>query len=187
MALKYVTGDATRPEGEGCKVIVHCCNDIGQWGSGFVVALSKRWDRPEERYRYWHRRGYSPKEEPLPKPPSTGTVNYVCEDLRVATEPFSLGCVQFVQVESDTWVANLIGQHETIRTQKKEPPIRYTAILEGLSRVLDFCTDHSATVHAPRFGAGLAGGSWSRIEALIYTSLVNHGVNVTIYDLPRQD
>lgn len=171
MALRYVTGDATRPEGEGCMVIVHCCNNIGAWGSGFVLALSRRWPQPEEQYRRWHRRGHSPLEKPL-------------SESRMATEPFLLGYVQFVQVEPELWVANLIGQHETIRTQKKEPPIRYTAILEGLARVLDFCTDHSATVHAPRFGAGLAGGDWNRIEALIYTSLVNHGVDVTIYDLP---
>ena len=47
MAIRYVIGDATAPEGEGPKVIVHVCNDIGGWGRGFVVALSKRWDKPE--------------------------------------------------------------------------------------------------------------------------------------------
>ena len=40
--IRYVTGDATRPEGEGPKIIVHICNDIGAWGRGFVLALSKR-------------------------------------------------------------------------------------------------------------------------------------------------
>ncbi len=40
--IRYVTGDATRPVGDGDKIIVHVCNDIGGLGRGFVAALSKR-------------------------------------------------------------------------------------------------------------------------------------------------
>jgi len=47
----YVDGDATRPVGIGKKLIIHCCNDIGGWGAGFVLALSKRDKNPENRYR----------------------------------------------------------------------------------------------------------------------------------------
>jgi len=49
--INYVTGDATSPKGDGTKIIVHICNDIGAWGSGFVMALSKKWKFPEEHYR----------------------------------------------------------------------------------------------------------------------------------------
>jgi O-acetyl-ADP-ribose deacetylase (regulator of RNase III) len=49
--IRYVTGDATRPEGAGLRVICHVCNDVGAWGSGFVVALSRRWPEPELLYR----------------------------------------------------------------------------------------------------------------------------------------
>jgi O-acetyl-ADP-ribose deacetylase (regulator of RNase III) len=49
--LKYVEGDATRPQGEGRKLIIHVCNNDRKWGSGFVVALSKRWKEPEELYK----------------------------------------------------------------------------------------------------------------------------------------
>lgn len=49
--IRYLEGDATRPEGDGPKVIVHVCNDLGLWGSGFVVAISKRWPEPEAYYR----------------------------------------------------------------------------------------------------------------------------------------
>src|SRR5690606_12743464 len=38
--------------------IPHVCNDIGAWGSGFVVALSKFSRAPEEKYRKWHTTGY---------------------------------------------------------------------------------------------------------------------------------
>ena len=49
--IKYLRGDATKPIGDGNKYIVHCCNDIGAWGAGFVLAISRRWVKPEIRYR----------------------------------------------------------------------------------------------------------------------------------------
>ncbi|HJK89231.1 MAG TPA: hypothetical protein RMH85_21120 [Polyangiaceae bacterium LLY-WYZ-15_(1-7)] len=55
MDIDYVVGDATRPGGDGPKIIVHVCNDVGGWGRGFVTALSKRWAAPEEAYRAWYR------------------------------------------------------------------------------------------------------------------------------------
>ena len=55
MEIKYITGDATQPVGEGNKIIVHVCNDVGGWGRGFVMALSKRWKEPEMKYREWPR------------------------------------------------------------------------------------------------------------------------------------
>ncbi|GGJ45802.1 hypothetical protein GCM10010121_066360 [Streptomyces brasiliensis] len=41
--IKYVRGDATVPSGKGVKAIAHVCNDVGGWGKGFVLALSRRW------------------------------------------------------------------------------------------------------------------------------------------------
>ena len=41
--INYVIGDATQPIGDGAKIIVHVCNDIGGWGRGFVLALTKKW------------------------------------------------------------------------------------------------------------------------------------------------
>lgn len=49
--ITYVVGDATEPIGDGPKVIAHCCNDVGAWGAGFVLALSRKWPEPEEAYR----------------------------------------------------------------------------------------------------------------------------------------
>ena len=47
----YIIGDATNPQIPGQKIITHICNDIGAWGAGFVLALSKRWEQPENSYR----------------------------------------------------------------------------------------------------------------------------------------
>lgn len=49
--IKYVVGDATQPQGGGRSVIAHICNNIGGWGRGFVVALSKRYPGAEINYR----------------------------------------------------------------------------------------------------------------------------------------
>ena len=48
--INYVIGDATAPQGEGNKIICHICNDVGGWGAGFVMALSKKWKQPVEEY-----------------------------------------------------------------------------------------------------------------------------------------
>jgi len=108
MNINYVIGDATNPAGDDPKIIVHVCNDIGGWGRGFVVALSKRWPEPEQSYRAWHRG----EEKTL----------------------FALGEVQFVQVADNIWVANMIGQRD-VRTVSGVPPVRYEAIRNALKRV----------------------------------------------------
>jgi O-acetyl-ADP-ribose deacetylase (regulator of RNase III) len=154
MKLEYIKGDATLPAGNGNKIIVHVCNDMGGWGRGFVLALSARWKAPEERYREW----YQSKVD------------------------FVLGQVQFVKVEDDIWVANIIGQKNVRADKYGNPPVRYEAISEALSKVAGFAKEKMATVHMPRIGCGLAGGKWELMEPVIMEKLVDNGVCVTVYD-----
>ncbi len=154
MEINYIKGDATNPAIEGNKIVVHICNDIGGWGKGFVMAVSKRWKEPERQYREWFR----------------------------SQEGFALGQVQFVQVESSFWIANLIGQHKINKDESGNAPIRYEAVQSGLYKVAQFAFEKKATVHMPRIGCGLAGGSWDRIEPLIKESLSANGISVTVYD-----
>jgi O-acetyl-ADP-ribose deacetylase (regulator of RNase III) len=166
--ITYLTGDATKPTIPGNKIICHVCNDIGKWGKGFVLALSKRWPEPQAAYLHWYKNR--------------------------KTNDFALGAVQLVQVvqagqaEPEIWVANLIGQHK-ITTKATPlgtpPPIRYEAIETGLKTLASVALQHKATVHMPRIGAGLAGGTWDRIEPLIESSLSAQNVAVYIYDLPQ--
>jgi O-acetyl-ADP-ribose deacetylase (regulator of RNase III) len=155
IAINYIKGDATKPEGDGTKLIVHVCNDIGGWGRGFVVALSQQWPQPEREYRKW----YESKEK------------------------FSLGEVQFVQVERDIWVANMIGQRDTKPDKEGNPPVRYDAIAKALSKVAAFAQEKIASIHMPRIGCGLAGGTWDKMEPVIIKELVNKKIPVTVYDL----
>lgn len=172
-SIRYVQGDATQPQGEGAKIIVHCCNTTGAWGRGFVLALSRRWSLPEQAYRSWHRRG-----ETITK------INHKGKTITVPMN-FMLGEVQLVTVERDQlYIANLIGQ-EGIRLGKRErPPVRYDAIRQGLRKVYLYVTELEASVHMPRIGAGLAGGCWDEIAQIIADELTSRGVSVTVYDLP---
>lgn len=153
--ITYVRGDATVPSVKGVKVISHVCNDSGGWGKGFVLAVSRRWPEPEAAYRAWHRDR--------------------------ARNDFALGAVQMVRVEPYVWVANMIGQRG-IRRGSKGVPVRYEAIDTALARLANEATEIGASVHMPRIGCGLAGGTWSRVEPLITERLVKRGITVTVYD-----
>jgi O-acetyl-ADP-ribose deacetylase (regulator of RNase III) len=152
--MKYLKGDATQPSAEGNKIITHICNDIGGWGKGFVMAISKRWPEPEKQYRLWFK----------------------------SQDNFALGEVQFVQVEPDIWIANIIGQHKVNKDESGNPPIRYDAVREGLKKTGIFAQEIKASVHMPRIGCGLAGGTWDKIEPIIIDELLSRGVEVTVYD-----
>lgn len=152
--IEYKNGDATNPTNKGNKIIVHICNDIGRWGKGFVLAISKRWKAPESKYRSWYQ----------------------------SKDNFNLGEVQFVQVEQDIWIANLIGQHRINKDENGNAPIRYDAIEEGLKKVADFAIDISASTHMPRIGCGLAGGKSEVIEPLIIETISKKDITTTVYD-----
>jgi O-acetyl-ADP-ribose deacetylase (regulator of RNase III) len=158
MAITYLKGDATCPQAKGNKVIAHVCNDLGGWGKGFVLAISKRWTEPERDYRAWHRQR--------------------------AQNDFGLGAVQFVAVDQYITVANMIGQRG-IKSGSKGPPIRYEALEKCLSKVGEWAIEEEASVHMPRIGCGLAGGKWPKVEPLIVRTLTERGVPVFVYDFER--
>lgn len=149
-------GDATAPSAEGNKIICHVCNDIGAWGKGFVVAISSKWPQPEESFRAWHR--------------------------DKGQNDFELGAVQLVEVENSLWIANMIGQHG-LKRQGGKPPIRYDAVESCLNKLCVLATEISASIHMPRIGCGLAGGTWDKIEPIIQRTLCNGGIAVFVYDL----
>ncbi len=154
--ITYLTGDATAPVGTGTKIIAHVCNDIGRWGKGFVLAISKRWPAPERAFKsaFVHGKG------------------------------LALGQVQFVPAAPGIIVANMVGQHKiaTRHDKASEPPIRYPALEDCLASLAEYALEQNASVHMPRIGCGLAGGRWELIEPLIETHLCRVGISVCIYD-----
>jgi O-acetyl-ADP-ribose deacetylase (regulator of RNase III) len=153
-AITYTDGDATCPVGDGIKVIAHICNDIGKWGKGFVLAITAKFG-PVASHEY---------------------VDWVMSGQA------ALGKVQFLEVSAGTYVANMVAQHD-IYSRGGVPPIRYAALAGCLAHVADFAAKHDeCSIHMPRIGAGLAGGSWPKIAAIIDRELVQRGLSVTVYD-----
>ena len=152
-AINYIKGDATSPIGSDKRLIVHICNDIGGWGKGFVLAISKKWSEPEQQYREWFK----------------------------SQNDFQLGEVQFVKVDEQIFVANMIGQNKIKRTDG-QIPIRYNAVEECLNKVAKFANENMFSVHMPRIGCGLAGGEWNEIEKIINRTLIEGNIEVTVYD-----
>jgi O-acetyl-ADP-ribose deacetylase (regulator of RNase III) len=155
--VKYITGDATYPVGDGVKIITHICNDSGGWGQGFVLALSKRWKAPEQRYR------------------------------REATSRIGLklGDVQFCPVTNNTAgiteiiIANMVAQ-KGYKSKTNLVPVQYGALKDCLVKVAEVAKLVHASIHMPRIGCGLGGGEWSKIEPILLTTL--EGIETVVYD-----
>jgi hypothetical protein len=169
--INYKVGNlfTSLPERE-IKIIPHIVNDVGGWGSGFVVPLSKAFPQTEQSYRDWHNEGK-------------------CRDV-LGDHPFELGEVQLVDCGLNVIVANMIAQHSTITRSPGSTPIRYWALAKCLRTVGLFAkhllsADHVIEIHAPKFGSGLAKGDWDVIEALIVEAWDNEGIPVTIYELEK--
>lgn len=96
--------------------------------------------------------------------------------------PFELGNVHMVRVQDDIWVANMIAQHG-VMPKDGIAPIRYDALEECLTKLHQML--NGSTVHMPRIGCGLAGGSWSEIEKIVLRTL--HDVEVFVYDFDTKD
>ena len=173
--LTRIKGDATKPAnaGEVGIVIPHVVNDIRRWGSGFVNAITARFgETPRNEYMRW---GESNDSDPN----SSGITDTV-------SRAFILGAVQYVKVDNDITIANMLAQHKTRDTNDlPRPPIRYGALAEAMQGVRRHCWG-GKEIHCPKFGSDLAGGDWEVIEQMIQEIWVDAGVNVVIYEFEPQ-
>lgn len=152
--IRYVNGDVRAPIGDGKKFILQCVNDIGKMGAGVALAIMQKWPSVRNEYMIWYK---SNKKN------------------------FKLGNIQAVKVEDDIAVINMIGQSD-IKNKNGVPPIRYSAIEKCLVKVAELAKKNNASVHAPKFGADLAGGKWEKIEELIIEQLCAKDIEVTVYN-----
>lgn len=152
MEINYLTGDATKPI-KTPAYIVHVCNDLGGWGAGFVIAVTKAFGKgPETSYRLWSRE----------------------------VEEFRLGKIQIVEVNPDISVVNMIAQ-SGYQTEENLHPLNLKALQICLKQVYKITKGENITVHMPRIGCGLAGGTWEEIEPIIKKTMT---VDTYVYDFP---
>ena len=147
--------------------IPHCCNDIGKMGSGFVVPLCRRWPEVKEQYQAWSRQTEISEKYPT---------------------KFELGQNQWITVEKNITVINMIAQHGIVGPNNPHP-IKYSALAQCMD---DICKEiwimrtratwHQETeIHCPQFGSNLAGGNWDFISILIKECWCEKNIPVTVY------
>lgn len=151
--LNYIKGDATKPIGEGNKFLIHICNNQGGWGKGFVLALSKKWKQPRQKYK---------------------------ELLE-----WNLGDIQFVKVEDDLTVVNMIAQNG-YKSPSNPIPLCYDSLKKCLYKTFFTISSmelDNVSIHCPRIGSDLAGGNFDVIKQMLKEVFCNNNIPVNVYEL----
>ena len=169
--LTNIIGDVTTPQKISEDEIVylpHVCNDIGGWGAGVVLAISRKWRGPEEVYKSFIRRNGQGEQ-------NLGNVEFW--DSRVNGWP------------EDTIVCNMVAQHD-YQSDENPRPINYIALAKCMGKVEEVLTIRKRVlgnarpirIHCPKFGSDLAGGNWDFILNLIEDAWLNVGIDVVVYE-----
>lgn len=158
--LKYVKGEASEPLPDKHRLILHLVPNSGVLTNTISVAICKRYPIVEKEYKLWYR----------------------------SQNKFTGGNIQSIMCQSDLMVVNMIAQHG-IMSQKKpgDPPIQYDQLEACLNKVAEIAKENSSSIHCPRIGAGLSGGSWEEIEKLLDKCILSKNINITVYDLEQKE
>lgn len=159
--ISYIKGNMFEHLPQRFLVIPHVCNDLGAWGSGFVIPLAQQF--PEAKARYLRAFTRSAKDR--------------------AMAQIELGWTQIVECRVGVWVCNMVAQHGVGSDENGRPPLRYSVLAHCMESVAVLALAEQAEIHAPKFGAGLAGGNWDFIAQLIREIWVDRGLKVMIYHL----
>jgi O-acetyl-ADP-ribose deacetylase (regulator of RNase III) len=165
--IEYKTGDLFKEPFTTDTLVPHVVNSCGGWGFGFVMAISNLSKNPSKKYREWYK---------------TGSYHDIHHEV-----PFMLGEIQVVPLydkdDNKIFIVNMIGQKDVGLNKYNMPPIRYECLEECLYKLKDFANKYKMPIRAPKFGAGLAGGQWTKIEGLILNVFKDSNIPFTVYDL----
>lgn len=147
MKIEYINGDLFTTD---CKVIVHGCNAQGVMGSGVAKIIRDKYPKAYERYR---------KEYELTNSLVLGSISAVpCGDRENDPDNFKI-------------IVNAVTQ-EYYGRDSSERYVSYDAITEAMNKLNRLCENYGfKEVAMPQIGAGLGGGDWNVIEAIIESEL----------------
>lgn len=175
----YVEGDLFNKIAaieKGTVLVPHVCNNAGAWGAGFVVPLGKLYPSTRTCYFDWYDGKHGIHLE----------AGYYGDDKKLVSgvPRFMLGATQEIVAheigEKRVVVFNMIAQAGI----GGKRPLRYDALAKCMGHVVEACDKcKEPSIHAPLFGAGLAGGNWDFIAALIEDTWLSRDIPVTIYYL----
>jgi len=154
-SITYLKGDASQPRGSGTRLLIQVVNDAAlTWGGGFSLVLRKKWPSLQQAFRSW----------------------------AMEFRNLKLANLHIVAVDETLSLISMVAQHGY--GPSATPRIRYLALRDCLKKISDIAVERGATVHMPRIGCGLAGGSWDVVSELITETISNRSVKVFVYDLP---
>lgn len=152
--MKTMKGDILANVTTG--IIVHQCNAQGVMGAGIAKQIKEKWPQVYKDYKE------------LLSVTGTGIV--------------SLGSTTATDVGDNLTVVSLVAQDGY--ASRGERPHRYTsydALDDGFEYIAGLAKVYRRPVHFPLIGAGLGGGEWSIIEAIIRHRL--KGIEHTLWTL----
>jgi len=150
--MNQYSGDITKiAYPPGCvNIIPQVCNNIGKYGAGLSGSLATKWPIVRERYSEW-----------------------VGRQGKGSSGPYTLGQIQWVNVEPNVAVVNMVAQNG-VRNASNPKPIKYKHLemclirLFGMTSVLTSrYADGHFKIWCPQIGAGLAGGDWQKIQGMV--------------------
>lgn len=158
--ITYIKGDLFQDKHP---IIAHGCNSMGVMGSGVAKIVKEKWPEAFKLY------------------------NRICSDHFLNnTEATLLGTNILAHCNDGTIIVNCITQHSYGRT--KERYVSYDAVddcMRLMGEGIKFSTADDAVppyVAMPMIGAGLGGGDWKVIEAIINHRLKDIDVHVYVLE-----
>ena len=149
--ITYVKGDATHPIAIPA-IIAHVCNNKGGWGAGFTKALTGK---------------FGPSLKDFYQGMIKSNAN--------------LGGASIQHINDNIFICHMIAQNG-FRKPENPVPLDYDSLDICLGRLYKVCRilHKNMTIHMPRIGCGLAGGTWDRVEPLILKHMT---APTYVYDL----
>lgn len=120
-------------------IIVHGCNTLGAMGAGIALSIRNTYPKVYQKYiEHFNEHG------------------------------LQLGLVIPVKVSDDVIIVNAMTQ-ASVRQGPHDDRVHvsYDAIKTVFEKVVLLAKKHNMPIHFPQIGAGLAGGDWSKIYAII--------------------
>jgi hypothetical protein len=153
VGIEYTTGDlfdSVPTRDNRTNIVCHVCNDIGKWGSGFVVPLGRKY-------------------------PSTKITYLAAKDnLTLGKTQF------VPLLDGKLIVANMIAQHGIRKENNKIPlqyDALEKCMLEVADYCKKY---PDVRILAPKFGSDRAGGDWGKIENIIKKTWTDIDVTIFI-------
>lgn len=153
LKLETKNGSATspRPSKKRGIIIAHIANSRGKWGKGFVLAINKLSLAAKAAYQAY---------------------------ARDCSNNIPLGHTQFVEVQPNLFVANMIAQNGVDKSIADDGClVDYDALTKCISLVFDRASSLRCNVHIPAgIGSGLAGGDREKIHEIIKSAAKFEGI-----------